>query len=80
MGTAGRVLTLTACAVVDWTKAGGGAVDGVTACDIADSGPVPMAFVAATEKVYVVPLVSPCTVADVADASTVVGVCAAPPT
>ena len=36
-----------------------GVVAGVTAFDAADCGPVPTAFVAATLKVYVVPLVRP---------------------
>ena len=39
---------------------------GVTALDGEEADPVPMALVADTVKVYVVPLVSPGTVADVA--------------
>jgi len=64
-----------------WTNAGGGAADGVTAADGADSGPVPTAFVAATRNVYWVPLVRPVTVVLVAggDPVTVFAVCAMPP-
>jgi hypothetical protein len=55
--------------------------DGVTAFEAWDAGPVPAAFVAATVKVYVVPLVRPLTVAVVAGGLpvTVVGVCAVVP-
>src|SRR5665213_72967 len=41
---------------------------GVTALDAADAGPVPALFVAVTVKVYVVPLTSVITAADVAPA------------
>ena len=40
----------------------GTAGPGVTELDGADAGPVPIAFVAVTVKVYAVPLVSPVTV------------------
>src|SRR3954462_1720498 len=55
--------------------------DGVTAAEAAEAGPVPTALVAATVKVYVVPFVSPLTVAVVAGGLpvTVVGVCAVVP-
>ena len=58
----------------------GGAV-GVTGLDGAEAGPVPIALVAATVKVYAVPLVSPVTVVLVAGGLpvTVVGVCAVVP-
>jgi hypothetical protein len=36
-----------------------GGVEGVIAFDGADAGEVPLAFVAVTVKVYVVPMVSP---------------------
>src|SRR5260370_27349648 len=42
----------------------GGEASGVTGFDGADAGPVPMALVAATRNVYVVPFVRPVTVAD----------------
>ncbi len=41
-----------------------GMVDGVAGGDAADAGPVPMALVAVTVKVYAVPLVRPVTVHD----------------
>jgi hypothetical protein len=54
---------------------------GTTALDAADAGPVPTPFVADTVNVYVVPFVSPVTVADLAVGSlTCTGVCAAAPT
>jgi hypothetical protein len=53
---------------------------GVSAEDGADSGLVPTLLVALTVNVYAVPLVSPVTVALVADALAWVGVCAAEPT
>ena len=58
-----------------------GAALGVTALDADDSGPVPVALVADTVNVYVVPLVSPATVFDVAGGVpvTVTGVCAVVP-
>src|SRR5690242_14555990 len=54
---------------------------GVTALEAADCAPVPMAFVAATLKVYVSPFVRPGTVVLVAGGFplTVVGDCAAVP-
>jgi len=48
-------------AVTDVGAPGGAA--GITAADGADAGPVPMAFVAVTVKVYAVPFVSPTRVA-----------------
>jgi hypothetical protein len=48
-----------------------GTVAGVTALDGADAGPAPAAFAATTVNVYVVPLVSPVTVAEVTDPATV---------
>src|SRR5215470_3142389 len=58
-----------------------GLVEGVTGFDGAEAGPVPMALVALTVKVYVVPLVSPVMVLLVAGGFpvTVVGVCAVLP-
>ena len=58
-----------------------GAGLGVTALDADESGPVPIAFVADTVNVYVVPFVSPVTVVDVAGGVpvTVIGVCAVAP-
>ena len=53
--------------------------DGVTALDAADSGPVPIAFVALTLNVYAVPLLRPVIVVLVPEA-TVFGVWAAAPT
>jgi hypothetical protein len=41
-----------------------GTVDGVTDADADDADPVPLALVAATVKVYAVPLVRPVTVVD----------------
>jgi len=54
---------------------------GVTAADGDDAAPVPTALVAATVKVYAVPLASPVTVTDVAGGlpETVTGVSAADP-
>ena len=54
---------------------------GVTAFDAADSPPAPIAFVALTVNVYVVPLVSPVTVALVGAGlpDTIFGVCATDP-
>ena len=54
---------------------------GVTEFEDAEEGPVPMALVAVTLNVYVVPFVSPLTVAVVAGGFpvTVVGVCAVVP-
>ncbi len=51
---------------------------GVTGLEAAEAGPGPTALVAATVKVYAVPLVSPVTVAEVAGGLplTVVGACA----
>jgi hypothetical protein len=59
-----------------------GNVLGVTAFDGADAGPVPVALVAETVKVYVVPFVKPVTVVDVAGGVplTVTGVFAVEPT
>src|SRR5450759_1735609 len=48
-----------------------GTVTDVTAADRAESGPVPAALVAATAKVYAVPLVSPVTTRLVAPAAAV---------
>ena len=57
------------------------AAAGVTEFEDAEEGPVPMALVAVTLNVYVVPFVSPLTVAVVAGGLpvTVVGVCAVVP-
>jgi hypothetical protein len=54
---------------------------GVTEFELAESGPVPFAVVADTLNVYVVPLVSPGTVVEVAGGLpvTVTGVCAVEP-
>ncbi len=51
--------------VTEVMTAADGVVEGVAAAT-AELGPVPAAFTAATRKWYVVPLVSPLTVADVA--------------
>ena len=58
-----------------------GGAFGVTALDGDEAGPVPVALVADTVKVYVVPLVSPVTVVEVAGGLpvTVTGVCAVAP-
>ena len=78
-----RLTLFSPCAVAACTKAGagGGALDGVTAFDGADAGPVPTALVPATVNVYVVPFVSPVTVVDVAGGLplTVTGGCAVVP-
>jgi hypothetical protein len=52
----------------------------VTVPDAADCGPVPLAFLAATLNVYVVPLVNPVTVWVVAVELNVCAVCAVVPT
>src|SRR4051812_49961222 len=52
---------------------------GTTASEALDSGPVATAFVALTVNVYGEPFVSPGTVAVVADAPAVTGVCAVAP-
>ena len=52
---------------------------GVTAFDGVDSGPVPIALVAFTVKVYVDPFVRPVTLTDVAEAPAGVVVCAVEP-
>ena len=57
---------LPAVAVTAVGAAGAVTETGVTAGEAADEGPVPTALVAATVKVYAVPLVSPVTVAVVA--------------
>src|SRR5215471_7113627 len=81
VGVTAMLATLTPCAVTFCTNAGGGVLDGVTALDGAEAGPVPMALVAVTVNVYVVPLVSPVMVVLVAggDPVTVVGGCAVEP-
>ena len=58
-----------------------GTVAGVTALDPGEAGPVPTALVAATVKVYAVPLLNPLTVADVAGGlpDTTVAACADAP-
>jgi hypothetical protein len=58
-----------------------GGAFGVTAFEAADAAPVPVAFVADTVNVYVLPFVSPVTVVDVAGGLpvTVTGVCAVEP-
>ena len=48
---AAKVVPEPVTAVLDWTKATGGEVAGVTALDAADSGPGPTAFVARTRNV-----------------------------
>src|SRR3954468_13264796 len=53
---------------------------GVTAAEAAESGPTPTLLIAATRKVYCVPLESPSTVWLVAGESVVIGVCAVAPT
>ena len=45
-----------------------GTVDGVTALDAVEAGPVPLALLAVTVNVYAVPLLSPVTVQVVAGA------------
>jgi hypothetical protein len=57
-------------------------VAGLTAFEAVEAGPVPAELVAATAKVYVVPLLSPATVADVGAGLpvTVVAGCAVVPT
>jgi hypothetical protein len=57
----------------------GGEFEGVTAFDAADGEPVPLALLAVTVNVYVVPLVRPVIVALVADADTFVVGCAVVP-
>jgi hypothetical protein len=52
----------------------------VTGPDAADGGPVPLAFFATTVNVYVVPLVKPVIVSDVAAELNVRAVCAVVPT
>ena len=52
---------------------------GVTGSDAAESGPVPIALIAATVKVYAVPAVSPVIVFDPAGAATLSDVCAVAP-
>ena len=52
---------------------------GVTALEAADSGPGPIALIAATVKVYAVPLLSPLTTSVVAVALKVVAGCATVP-
>ena len=58
------------------TSVGATGAPTVTGPDAADCGPVPLAFLAATVNVYVVALVSPVTVCDVAVELNVVAVCA----
>jgi hypothetical protein len=69
---------LTAYEVTPWTNAGGGTAVGVTVFESVDAALVPIAFVAVTEKLYDVPLVSPEIVVWVAGGlpDTMVGVCA----
>ena len=56
-----------------------GAGRGVSAALALEAGPVPTALVAATVNVYVVPLVSPVTLADVDVEPVSIGVCAVEP-
>jgi hypothetical protein len=53
---------------------------GVTAADGEEAGPVPLALVAVTVKVYAVPSVKPVTSVDVAEPDTCIGVCDVAPT
>ena len=52
---------------------------GVTAAEAAESGPVPIAFVARTRNVYALPFVRPVTAVLVAGAVTVTGACGVDP-
>src|SRR5262245_2970669 len=61
--------------VTDWRRLG----PGVMAADAVDCDPVPTAFVAATRKVYAVPLVSPVTAKVVAVVPVTIAVCAVVP-
>src|SRR5215468_6650771 len=84
LGVTVRLPTLRLCALAACTNVGlvgGGVLLGVTALDWAEAGPVPVALVALTVNVYVVPLVSPVMVVLVAGGEpvTVVGGCAVPP-
>ena len=51
----------------------------MTGADAAEAAPVPIAFVAATVKVYAVPFVRPVTVNPVAADPVLTGVCAVAP-
>jgi len=79
-GVSAKLTTLVAWPLACWTKATAAGADGVTALDGVEAGPVPMALVAVTVKVYEVPLLSPVTVVDVAAGDTWTGDGAVVPT
>jgi hypothetical protein len=70
-GAAQEIVACPLAAVADTLVGAPGTVNGVTALEAAEVGPLPAALVAVTVNVYDVPAVRPVTVAVVAGAATV---------